>query len=123
MNDSKSPDRWTGDFEFNIESTFDLSNCISSNTCKDQLLYETIDHVADLKAHFQVFDLKTLIKMPLSEPNESQYFMGLFSDPTCNPILLKTFNDIKQCINMVDINARGNKDQLELASEIFVQVW
>ena len=52
MNDSKSPDRWTGDFEFNIESTFDLSNCISSNTCKDQLLYETIDHVADLKAHF-----------------------------------------------------------------------
>ena len=125
MNKSKKGDkyRWSGEFQFETHATFDLSKCVSTNSCKGQLLFTVLDHVSDLDQKLEVIDWHRFVEMAaLKTSKATEFYNALWKDPVVHQDITKLWKEMCALIAKVDQLAVHNPRLKDQCNKIFSKV-
>lgn len=125
---SKSLDRWSGEFKSKTRGTIDLSHIVSTRSCEDRLLYRLLDHVSNLKQKIVVVDFEAFTEeddemTALSDPESQAFYKKLFHDPTTKIQLHGMLDLLRNMIKQLDVQKKKDPNKKDLCDYLLKKVW
>ena len=101
--DKKIIDIWSGEFNYFTESTFDLSSCVSTRSCADELLFTVLDTVSRLDEPLEEIKLDAFITMSFfTDQRNVVFYNRIYQDATMKNRIEGWWQALKNVINRLD---------------------
>lgn len=119
-----APDIWSGTFEFETESTFDCSRCLSTRSCKERLLFVVLDHVSKTEIDLGEVQLDSFITMTgFSDPKVKQWYQIIWDHDHSREVIMRYFTRVDAARRNLDGQAGYSADMKQKTDQTFKKVW
>ena len=125
-------ERWSGNFKFSTDATFDLTHIVSANSCTGKLLFNVLDHVSNLDLELQVTDWGDFIEetkrseekamAELKTPQSRLFYATLYNDPEMHDAAHDMFKKLRNAFATLEKIASLSPQSKEHCQNILEKV-